>query len=276
MKKVNRDLNKKLIVITSIVVFSFMLAVYTNLTESLGSLGLDTRFLGKLYVYFTNHEDPRVSTASLEPVAAIVWDFRGLDTLYETTVFAMAIIAIYSLFRIDRLEENESLNSSFTIIPRLVTKILLPINIAIASTIAFHGSISPGGGFQAGSILAVIGVLFVVIFSYYALNTESINPHRALLFMSSGLIAIVLVSLIPLAFDVFFDNAYLMQNQPKLDSAFGYPKTIGGFVFGGSIGLFNIFEFIAVSFGFLTAFALLSIPEYVFKEKLGGEESLEQ
>jgi multicomponent Na+:H+ antiporter subunit B len=273
---VNRDLNKKLIVITSIVVFSFILAVYTNLTESLGPLGLDTRFLGKLYVYFTNHEDPRLSTASLEPVTAIVWDFRGLDTLYETTVFAMAIIAIYSLFRIDRLEEKGSLNSSFTIIPRLITKILLPINIAIASTIAFHGSISPGGGFQAGSILAVVGVLFVVIFSYYALNAKSINPHRTLLFMSLGLIAIVVVSLIPLAFDVFFDNAYLIQNQPKLDSAFGYPKRVGGLVFGGSIGLFNIFEFIAVSFGFLTAFALLSIPEHVFKEKLRGEESLEQ
>ena len=237
---------KKLVIITCIVAVSLILAVYTKVTGSIGPLGIDTRFLGKLYVYLTNYEDQRASTASLETVTAIVWDFRGLDTLYETTVFAMAIVAVYSLFRINRLEERRVFNSNFTLIPRLITKVLLPINIVIASTIAFHGSISPGGGFQAGSILAVSGVLFVVIFSYLALNTEKLKPHNTLFFMSLGLIGIILVSVIPLISDIFLHNAYLMQNQPKIDSAFSYPATLGEFVLGGSIGLFNILSLIHI------------------------------
>lgn len=262
---------KRMIIITCIIVFSLIMAIFTIYSGAFGPLGLDTRLLGKLYVYFTYQENSGFSTDSLESVTAIVWDFRGLDTLYETTVFSMAIIAIYTLFHYE-YQRRALRHDNFSVIVKTITKLLIPINIALATSIAIHGSVSPGGGFQAGSMLAVIGVILVVVFSSVIFNSEKINPKRTMIIMNIALLGIVIVCVIPVIYDYLVSNAYFMQNQPKIDSNFGYPGKIDEFITGGSISLFNIFEFITVAFGFITGFALLSIPEYSIREEIGEEE----
>ncbi len=51
------------------------------------------------------------------------------------------------------------------LILRVITKLLLAPIILFALYVQFHGDYSPGGGFQAGVILAVAFILFGTVFS---------------------------------------------------------------------------------------------------------------
>ncbi|MCK0104049.1 Na(+)/H(+) antiporter subunit B [Pseudohalocynthiibacter aestuariivivens] len=51
------------------------------------------------------------------------------------------------------------------LILRVVTKLLVGTIILFAFYVQFHGDFSPGGGFQAGVIMAVAFILYGVVFS---------------------------------------------------------------------------------------------------------------
>ena len=50
------------------------------------------------------------------------------------------------------------------LILRVVTKIVVGTIILFAFYVQFHGDFSPGGGFQAGVIMAVAFILYGVVF----------------------------------------------------------------------------------------------------------------
>jgi len=49
-------------------------------------------------------------------------------------------------------------------IPRVVVKLLLPFILLFALYVQFHGELGPGGGFQAGVIVAAAVILYGLIF----------------------------------------------------------------------------------------------------------------
>lgn len=49
-------------------------------------------------------------------------------------------------------------------IPRLVTKLLLPLILLFALYVQFHGDYGPGGGFQAGVIFGAGFILYALIY----------------------------------------------------------------------------------------------------------------
>jgi len=50
------------------------------------------------------------------------------------------------------------------VILRVVSKMLIPVIVVYAFYVQFHGDYGPGGGFQAGVILAVAIILYALIF----------------------------------------------------------------------------------------------------------------
>ena len=50
------------------------------------------------------------------------------------------------------------------IVLRIVSKLLIPIIIVFGFYVHFHGDYSPGGGFQAGVIIAAAVILYALIF----------------------------------------------------------------------------------------------------------------
>lgn len=50
------------------------------------------------------------------------------------------------------------------IILRVISKMLIPVIVIYAFYVQFHGDYGPGGGFQAGVILAVAIILYALIF----------------------------------------------------------------------------------------------------------------
>ncbi len=223
------------------------------------------RPLGKFYLQ--NSMFGNYSARSPEGVTSILWDYRGLDTLYETTVFFLAIIGSLTLFRLTRKEENEIKSEKIhvkglTEIVRTITKIIAAMILAVSASIALHGHLTPGGGFQGGSALAVVPLLIIAAFSKYALEGHGLDKLRAIIIRTCGLLGILILVLIP-----FFMGYYLMQNQPI------FPARIGGQLTSGTLVFYNFFEFLAVGAGFTAVFLLLSIPEKIFEKILRREKN---
>ena len=56
------------------------------------------------------------------------------------------------------------MNADHHVILRVVSKGLIPIIILFAFYVQFHGDFGPGGGFQAGVIIAVAVILYALVF----------------------------------------------------------------------------------------------------------------
>lgn len=56
------------------------------------------------------------------------------------------------------------MNDDHHVILRVVSKMLIPIIALYAFYVQFHGDYGPGGGFQAGVILAVSVILYALLF----------------------------------------------------------------------------------------------------------------
>lgn len=102
-------------------------------------------------------------------VTAVLADYRGYDTLFETVVIFTAGIAILAILRVFP-RKGDTLLPGFTpdareepdIILVTTSRILVPIIQLFALYVIAHGHHSPGGGFQGGVIFAASLVLLAL------------------------------------------------------------------------------------------------------------------
>lgn len=210
--------------------------------------------------------------ASPEAVNALLWDYRGIDTYYETAVFFLAVIAGVAVFRI--VEVKVSTRSTKTnqgeqgssIIVKTVTRITFPLIITVSASVALHGHLTPGGGFQAGSMMAVAFLAVIAAFSRHFIEERlKLTKDDFLTLRTIGLISIAIVVLAP----TLAGALSLMQNQAKPWSpASLFPEALGPIWTAGSLFFYNLAEFLAVGAGFTLLFLLISMPEEVFRKVL--------
>ncbi len=219
-----------------------------------------------------NYYEPEFWTSSPEAITATVWDYRGLDTFFEITVFYGAIVGCLALFRFievifkEKLREVEKLPKELglSLITKTVCRVVFALISIIAINIAIHGHLTPGGGFQGGATYVIGPLLIMVALSQYFLRRIGYEERKLILLRSLGLIAIALVALIPALL-----GGFVFQNQYKPWSPYiGYPPYVDNVWISGSIFLFNVFDAIAVATGFCLIFLVLSIPEEYFKKLL--------
>jgi len=215
----------------------FLRSLFTSTPEisSLGKFYLQNSYLGER------------SAGSPEVVTSILWDYRGLDTYFETAVLFLAIISAVSVFR--NMEHRE-VGDGFTGITKTGIKLVAFVTFVTSASVAFHGHLTPGGGFQGGSILAAVSLLVIAGFSKGALEGNGITKDRALAIRTLGLAIITAVAFYPL-----LEGFNFMQNLPV------YPVRIRGLLISGSLLPYNVAEFLAVGAGFTIIFLLLSLPE---------------
>ncbi len=105
-------------------------------------------------------------------ITAIVVNYRGLDTLGEVTVLFLATTGIASILyrRKEEEEDVERLNLPSSMLIRTGARVLFPIIALLGIYVFIHGHLTPGGGFQGGTIVAT-GFLLMLI-SYKGFNTN--------------------------------------------------------------------------------------------------------
>ncbi|RLG89199.1 MAG: sodium:proton antiporter [Thermoprotei archaeon] len=223
----------------------------------------DIKYLSRWVIYSSYLvTTPIFSSMVPEIVNAVIWDYRGIDTFFETSVFYIAIIAAIALFRevkIELVKEYQYLGLSKIV--KTVTKTLLVIGLGAAISIALHGHITPGGGFQAGSILASLLLIVIIVFSVHFILMKGLTKNLAIIIRSIGLIGLVSAIFIPILLSLIMNTyGFVFQNQPKVMSPLGLSYVADGHVLSAMVLLLNIFEFLAIFAGFLIIFILLSRP----------------
>lgn len=85
------------------------------------------------------------------------------------------------------------------IVLRVIAKILIPFMLLFALYVQFHGDFGPGGGFQAGVIIAASIVFYAIIFGLPATRqlvpewiVESMVASGVLIYAGVGLVGILL------------------------------------------------------------------------------------
>jgi multisubunit Na+/H+ antiporter MnhB subunit len=264
------------IILTLVVIFTLISGYLLLLSHAITFAifpSTDVRTLARWFLNTTLWWNRMFSAMSPESVTAIVWDYRGLDTYFETSVMYLAIIGALALARYieipKKVFKEEAMGMS--IIGKMATRIMVPMILIVAVSIALHGHLTPGGGFQGGVTAAVTVSLLIFIFSvYFAARFFKINT--AILLRIIGLTGIILAATITLIIGFLTgQQAYIFQNQPKVIAQIGLPYEIGGNLISGTLLIFNTSEFLAVVMGFAILFLLLSIPEENVMEVIRGE-----
>lgn len=99
-------------------------------------------------------------------VTAVLADFRGFDTLFETVVIFSAGLAVFSILgrpkrkRGDEKPEEDDPNENLIVIQ--TCRLVIPIMQLFALYVIAHGHHSPGGGFQGGVILGSSFILWAI------------------------------------------------------------------------------------------------------------------
>jgi multicomponent Na+:H+ antiporter subunit B len=86
----------------------------------------------------------------------------------------------------------------FDLILRVGTKLMLPFILIFAPYVHFHGDYGPGGGFQAGVIIAAAFILYAMVFGLDAAKRiapqsviDRLLPIGVLIYATAGLPAII-------------------------------------------------------------------------------------
>ncbi len=90
-------------------------------------------------------------------VASILASYRGYDTMLETLVVLIAGMGVLLMS-----DEPSPIAASKDQLINVMIRIMLPITLLFGLYIQLHGEISPGGGFQAGAIIATIFMAYAI------------------------------------------------------------------------------------------------------------------
>ncbi len=103
-------------------------------------------------------------------VTAVLGSFRGYDTLGEVFVVLTAGIGVLFLLSSGPGFDSGKPTPPWAqaglrryLIPRVAGRLLIPFILLLGLYIQFHGEYGPGGGFQAGAIIAAAVILYALL-----------------------------------------------------------------------------------------------------------------
>ncbi|MEM7283362.1 MAG: DUF4040 domain-containing protein [Pseudomonadota bacterium] len=123
-------------------------------------------------------------------VTAVLGSFRAYDTLGEVFVVFTAGIGVLFLLAGSagggkrRAPVGSDVGLSQHLIPRVVGRLLIPFILLFGLYVQFHGEYGPGGGFQAGAIIAAAVVLYALLEGEN--KALQVIPQRVLLGLVAG------------------------------------------------------------------------------------------
>jgi multisubunit Na+/H+ antiporter MnhB subunit len=92
------------------------------------------------------------------PVTAVLLNFRGYDTMLEVTVLFLAVIGAHALSPV-RPAPSGGLRIEPSPVLIGFVRVLAPFIVLVAGYMLWVGGHKPGGAFQAGAVLASLGVV---------------------------------------------------------------------------------------------------------------------
>lgn len=190
-------------------------------------------------------------------VSAVLFDFRGYDTLGECIILVAAVLALSMLYGRGLIKKDHG-GGKMPDIP--TTGILEPFTFAIAPIllatgimITLGGHISPGGGFQGGAIIAVALFSSIVLLGA---KKPRISHSSLLRLESLGLLAYLILGVFGLHMGghYLYNMGYdILDTGARMSWIFNYPDIYEP----GVIPYLNIAVMLKVSAGIATALIII-------------------
>ena len=174
-------------------------------------------------------------------VTAIVFDYRGFDTLGEEFILFTSVMGVALLLRDVREEARRPRDAMESDPVRMVGIAFSAVLLVMGLYVVAHGAITPGGGFQGGVILAGAIALVYLAGEYRAYR--NLMPHPAVDFgegVGAGGYALIGIA------SLLLGSAYLHNFGP-----FGTPGTLAS---AGSIPFLNVASALEVAAAFILLF----------------------
>ena len=174
-------------------------------------------------------------------VAAVVFDYRGFDTLGEEFILFGSVMGVALLLRDARDEEGRRRDEVESDALRLVGLGFVAALLVLGLYVVAHGYVTPGGGFQGGVVLASAFALVYLAGEYHGYRKLTPTPAVDLAegAGAGGYAVIGVVSLL-------LGSAYLHN--------FGPLGTSGTLAAGGSIPFLNVASALEVAAAFVLLF----------------------
>ncbi len=176
---------KKTIVIFILAAFGYFLAI-TFLAPEFES-NRNRNGVKNVYLDKTVSELKTANT-----VTAIVVNFRGFDTLGEVTVLFLAATALGSIL----FKKRHHIGERTVMLPASSivgsgAKLIFPAIILLGAYVFIHGHLTPGGGFQGGTIIATGFLLMLISYRDFSISHNILSVIESLagiLFVVFGLL----------------------------------------------------------------------------------------
>ncbi len=193
-------------------------------------------------------------------VTAVLSSYRGFDTLGETAVIFAAGIGVALMLGFGpraNFVPPPATTGDHHVVLRVTAKLLIPMIALYAFYVQFHGDLGPGGGFQAGVIMAVAVILHALVFGL----RETMTALPPKLMRSAASIGVLLYAAIGMVCIVngggFLDYDYLFPPQVAAQ--------IPGWLLGGAGGDHHWgqhFGIMAIELGVLLAVAATMVTVF--------------
>jgi multicomponent Na+:H+ antiporter subunit B len=174
-------------------------------------------------------------------VTAIVFDYRGFDTLGEEFILFTSVMGVALLLRDVRDEERRPRDALESDPVRMVGIAFALGLLVMGLYVVAHGAITPGGGFQGGVVLAAAFALIYLAAQYRAYR--NVAPHTAVdLAEGAGAGGYAVIGIV----SMLLGSAFLHNFGP-----FGVAGTLAS---AGSIPFLNVASGLEVSAAFVLLF----------------------
>ncbi len=175
-----------------------------------------------------------VDTEVPNMVTAVLADYRGFDTMFETVVIFIAGIAIIAILKRAgseaekpvRKRKNEVAAEPDLIVTHTV-RLLVPVIQLFAFYVLAHGHVSPGGGFQGGVIM---GASFILVALAWDLPKamDRLSVDRAIMLAGVGILIYAGIGLLSMMLGgEFLDYAELSHILPVSPEMARYHAMLG-------------------------------------------------
>ena len=143
-----------------------------------------------------------IEATSANTVTAIVVNYRAFDTLGEVSVLFLAATGVLALFSLGNKKEKRVVYEEANFILRVSAKFLLPLMITFGFYIFIHGHLTPGGGFQGGTVVAVSVLMLLFAYNNYVVPSKTFKVLEGL--AGIGYVTIGLIGL--------YGSGHFLQN----------------------------------------------------------------
>ena len=147
-------------------------------------------------------------------VTAVLADYRGFDTLFETCVMFLAgitaLMVLSSTAKVNKSQrvQHEIGRVSFSgTILDTAFRVIVPIIVIYAFYVLAHGETSLGGGFQAGALLAIAYMIDRIIPSFNN-SLGNMTEEIAAMTAGAGVFIYIVTGLLPM-----FNGGNFLQHK---------------------------------------------------------------